>query len=68
MGLRARGAIVLALAGCTGSVFGLKPKAAAPQLARAAEFTLPAQDGSRVTLATELADRDVVLVFYRGHW
>ena len=34
----------------------------------AAPFTLRAQDGHPVTLATELARGPVVLVFYRGYW
>ena len=31
-------------------------------------FTLTAQDGRRVSLASELAHGPAVLVFYRGYW
>jgi hypothetical protein len=31
-------------------------------------FSLPAQNGSVVSLAGELAHGPVVLVFYRGYW
>jgi hypothetical protein len=36
--------------------------------AAASAFSLPAQDGTQVSLATALADGPVVLVFYRGYW
>ena len=57
------------LAAC-GTVLGLQPKATPAIVAdaKAAEFELPAQDGTRVKLASALAAHDVVLVFYRGHW
>ena len=31
-------------------------------------FSLPAQDGRVISLASELAHGPVVLVFYRGYW
>lgn len=48
--------------------FGLArlPAARAPE--RAADFTLPDQEGRPVTLSAELARGPVLLVFYRGHW
>ncbi|MCP5111028.1 MAG: redoxin domain-containing protein [bacterium] len=33
----------------------------------APDFTLPTAEGKAVTLSG-LRDKDVVLVFYRGHW
>ena len=57
-------------AGACGTVVGLRP-AAPPTLAttaRAAAFTLPSHEGRTVALSDVLAQRDVVLVFYRGHW
>lgn len=64
----ALGALVAA-GGC-GRVLGLEPKPR-PALAVAAPapaFALENHDGTRVALGGELADHDVVLVFYRGHW
>lgn len=48
--------------------FGLArlPAAQAPE--RAADFTLPDQEGRPVTLSAELARGPVLLVFTRGHW
>jgi hypothetical protein len=37
-------------------------------LERAVDFELPASDGSRVRLSTELARGPVLLVFFRGAW
>lgn len=34
----------------------------------APDFTLPAHEGETVTLSDFRAKRDVLLVFYRGHW
>jgi cytochrome oxidase Cu insertion factor (SCO1/SenC/PrrC family) len=34
----------------------------------APDFTLQDQDGAPVTLSAFRGERDVVLVFYRGHW
>ena len=34
----------------------------------APDFTLEAKDGGTVTLSQFRGKRDVVLVFYRGHW
>lgn len=34
----------------------------------APDFTLPAHDGGAVTLSDFRGKRDVLLVFYRGHW
>jgi hypothetical protein len=34
----------------------------------APDFTLPAADGTRVTLSDLLKTGPVVLTFYRGHW
>ncbi|MCX4241856.1 thioredoxin domain-containing protein [Paraliomyxa miuraensis] len=36
--------------------------------ARAADFSLPAHDGSSVALADLLASGPAIIVFYRGHW
>ena len=65
---------VLGLAALAGGchldrVVGLQAKAA-PLIrgTRATPFTLPSHTGAQVELATALAARDVVLVFYRGHW
>lgn len=33
-----------------------------------ADFTLPRVDGGTFRLSEELAKREVLLVFYRGHW
>jgi len=67
--MRAAAIGCLGLAAC-GSVLGLQPKAKPAIVAdsKATPFELPAQDGTRVTLASALAAHDVVLVFYRGHW
>ena len=35
---------------------------------RAPDFTLENMDGQRVTLSEVYRNRNVVLVFYRGHW
>lgn len=34
----------------------------------APDFTLEALDGRRITLSDYRAQKNVVLVFYRGHW
>lgn len=34
----------------------------------APDFTLPAHGGGTVTLSDHQGKRDVILVFYRGHW
>lgn len=34
----------------------------------APDFTLEALDGRRITLSGYRGQKDVVLVFYRGHW
>lgn len=34
----------------------------------APDFTLPAHEGGPVTLSDFRGKRDVLLVFYRGHW
>ena len=47
-------------------VFARMPATHVPD--RAPDFTLPDQDGRPVTLATELQDGPVLLVFFRGHW
>ena len=36
--------------------------------ARAPGFTLENEDGRRISLADFIGKRNVVLVFYRGHW
>jgi hypothetical protein len=46
----------------------LHPQAAAEDMARAPDFTLPDDDGRPVTLSKELSHGPVLLVFYRGHW
>jgi len=46
----------------------LHPQAAAEDLARAPDFTLPDNHGQPVTLSRELSHGPVLLVFYRGHW
>ena len=51
-----------------GCVTALHVTSSAVVTAEAAPFTLPAQDGHSVTLATELSHGPVVLVFYRGFW
>jgi AhpC/TSA family protein len=35
---------------------------------KAAEFSLPDQDGKKVALKDLLSPNGVVLIFYRGHW
>lgn len=35
---------------------------------RAPDFTLLSREGERITLSEVWRDKDVVLVFYRGHW
>lgn len=35
---------------------------------RAPDFTLENMDGKRISLSDYRGKRDVVLVFYRGHW
>ena len=57
--------LALAGTGCVTALHVTTPAAVTPE---AAPFALPAQDGHRVTLATELAHGPVVLVFYRGFW
>jgi peroxiredoxin len=56
---------LLALSGCVASLH-VTDRAKAND--EAAAFSLPAQDGRRVDLASELAHGPVVLVFYRGFW
>lgn len=61
---------LLVLAGSTGCVTALHvtTTAAVTSDSVAPAFTLTAQDGSRVSLASELAHGPAVLVFYRGYW
>jgi hypothetical protein len=47
-------------------VFARLPATHVPE--RAPDFTLPDQDGRPVTLAIELLEGPVLLVFFRGHW
>lgn len=62
-----RALIVLVLAsGC--SIVGLSPKATPAAVAIAPAIDLPTHRGDRFTLAEQRDKRDVVLVFYRGHW
>ncbi len=56
----------LASAGCVAGLSVTTPSPVA--LDEAPAFSLPAQDGRTVDLATELAHGPVVLVFYRGFW
>ena len=58
---------LLALSGCVTGVT-VTQQATLARDAVAPAFTLPAQDGSQVSLASELANGPVVLVFYRGFW
>lgn len=60
---------LLALAG-SGCITALHVTAPATVADRelAPAFTLPAQDGAPVSLATALATGPVALVFYRGYW
>lgn len=53
---------LLALAACRLRADGPAPTE------RAAAFSLPDQDGTRVSLAALTRDGAAVLVFYRGHW
>jgi hypothetical protein len=46
----------------------LHPQAAAEDMVRAPDFTLPDDHGRPVTLSKELSHGPVLLVFYRGHW
>lgn len=48
--------------------FGMTKLPQGEQVARAADFTLPDQDGTPVTLSQELARGPVLLFFTRGHW
>lgn len=61
---------LLALAGSVGCVTALHVTTTATVAsdAIAPDFTLTAQDGRRVSLASELAHGPAVLVFYRGYW
>jgi hypothetical protein len=56
-----------AAAGCVTSIH-VSHHATAADAASAPGFALPAQDGRTVSLAGELAQGPVVLVFYRGFW
>lgn len=59
----------LALLGLSGCVAGLTVTTPSPvALDQAPPFSLPAQDGRTVDLASELAHGPIVLVFYRGFW
>ena len=61
---------LLVLAGVTGCVTALHVTTTATVTGDsiAPDFTLTAQDGRRVSLASELAHGPAVLVFYRGSW
>jgi hypothetical protein len=63
-------AALLVLAGSTGCVAALHVTTVATVTSDsiAPAFTLTAQDGRSVSLATELAHGPVALVFYRGFW
>lgn len=61
---------LLVLAGSTGCVAALHVTTTATVTSDsiAPPFTLTAQDGRSVALASELAHGPAVLVFYRGYW
>jgi len=61
---------LLVLAGSTGCVTALHvtTNATVTSDSIAPDFTLTAQDGRRVSLASELEHGPAVLVFYRGYW
>ena len=64
--MRSSALLVLAGSGCLATLHVTTPASLATDTAPA--FTLPAQDGHAVSLASELAHGPVVLVFYRGYW
>ena len=67
MSLRRASAVLLASAGCITSVTVTQTAALATNDA-ATPFTLTSQTSAPVSLAAELAQGPVVLVFYRGFW
>jgi len=59
--------LVLASSGCVTGLH-VTSEATVADGGAAAPFTLPAQDGTQVSLGQALAAGPVALVFYRGYW
>jgi len=59
-------AALIAIAACVPAID--VAKRADPSVTTAPPFALASHDGQRVVLGETLAQHDVVLVFYRGHW
>ena len=58
--------VLTAVTGCGPA--GLTPKVTPAAVTTAPAIELPTHRGGTFSLARERAERDVVLVFYRGHW
>ena len=61
-------ALVLAIVASGCGIVGLSPKSTPAAVTMAPAIELPTHRGETFSLAGERAKRDVVLVFYRGHW
>ena len=65
-GCGVRVAALIAVAACVPAIDVAKRADSSATIA--APFALANHDGKTVALADVLAQRDAVLVFYRGHW